>query len=151
MRIKIIDPKGVINNGSLVPKGEVIDAGGPQLKAWLHFKQAVPAESNVIPGDFKNPPAGTKADHEKAAAEKAKADAAAQAEKEAQEKSAARATFKAKTDARGAELKKLNRKSQLALAEKLGLKPDKDAKEEQIISQILEAELGPEAKALGLQ
>jgi hypothetical protein len=131
MKVKIIDPKGILVDGNRLPKGQVIEAGGAQLKAWLHFKQVEPAEGQSA-GDIKNPPTGTKADHDKAQL--------ADRQKDFQDRRAARAV----------ELLELNRKEQLKLIESLGITPVKDAKEGDLVEAILQVEFAQEKEALGL-
>lgn len=130
MTVKILDPKGLLVDGVRVAKGETIDAGGPRLKAWLHFKQVEPVDATAAP--IKNPPSGSKGDAEKAQLASRQQD------------------FKARVDARGQELAKLNRKDQLKLVESFGLAPVKDAKEADLVAAILQAEFGKEKEALGL-
>lgn len=47
MKYKIIDPKGVLVAGKILGQGEVIEASGAQLDAWLHFRQVEPHDEEA--------------------------------------------------------------------------------------------------------
>jgi|GEM_PF-3643016 len=152
MRVIVKDPKGIVVGGKVVPKGDVIEAGGASLDAWLHFKQVVPAN----PDDKDEAARIKKEAEEKAAEEKRLADEKAAKEeadrKAADEKLTAdeKARLETETqakaqkrDARAKELQGLARKEQDRIASALGIN-HRGLNEHNLISAILEAE---EAKA----